>query len=68
MLINRKLIHCITNPVVMNDLANTNLTVGDSPIMADEIKEICEISKIAYGCVINMGLMNDREKSPLKNF
>lgn len=63
---NRKLIHCITNPAFMNDMVNTILALGDIPIMANEIEEICEISKIADGYVINMWLMSDRKKCLLK--
>ena len=37
------LIHCITNYVTVNDVANMILAVNGSPIMADEIREVEDI-------------------------
>ena len=34
------LVHCITNYVTVNDVANCILAIGASPIMADDIAEI----------------------------
>ena len=39
------LIHCITNYVTVNDVANMVLAVGGSPIMADDLEEVEEIEK-----------------------
>ena len=36
----RPLIHCITNYVTANDVANLLLACGASPIMADEPEEV----------------------------
>ena len=32
------LVHCITNYVTVNDVANAILAVGASPIMSDDIR------------------------------
>ena len=52
------LIHCISNYVTSNDLANIALALGASPIMADEIGEVGEIASIADGLLINIGTIN----------
>ena len=38
------LVHCITNYVTVNDVANCILAIGASPIMADDIAEAAVIS------------------------
>lgn len=54
------LIHCITNAVTMNDCANAILAVKGSPIMADDEKEVEEMTSICDGLVINIGTLNQR--------
>ncbi|MGN0729677.1 hydroxyethylthiazole kinase [Treponema sp.] len=54
------LIHNITNYVTVNDVANAILAVGASPIMADEKKEVEEITGICGGLNINIGTLNRR--------
>lgn len=54
------LIHCITNYVTVNDVANMLLACGGSPIMADDIGEAAEITEICQGLVINIGTLNAR--------
>ena len=44
---NSPLIHCITNPISINQCANAVLSVGAKPIMAEHPKEVCEITKTA---------------------
>ena len=57
--INKKpLIHCITNYVTVNDVANMILACHGSPIMADEIEEVEDITTISDGLVINIGTLN----------
>ena len=41
------LIHCITNPIAINDCANGILAVGGKPIMAEHPDEVEEITCIA---------------------
>lgn len=54
------LVHCITNYVTVNDCANTILAAGGSPIMADSILEVEEITSICNALVINIGTLNER--------
>lgn len=49
------LVHCITNYVTVNDVANCILAIGASPIMADDIAEAADITSISKALVINMG-------------
>ncbi|MEC1177388.1 hydroxyethylthiazole kinase [Metasolibacillus meyeri] len=52
------LIHCITNYVVANFTANGLLAIGASPVMADEVSEVEEMTAIANGLLINIGTLN----------
>ncbi len=54
------LVHSITNYVTVNDCANIILASGGSPIMADDINEVCDITTICSSLVINMGTLNER--------
>lgn len=54
------LVHSITNYVTVNDCANIILACGGSPIMADDIGEVCDITSICSSLVINMGTLNER--------
>lgn len=54
------LIHNITNYVTVNDCANILLACGGSPIMADDIDEVEEITSICDGLNINIGTLNHR--------
>ena len=51
------MVHCITNYVTINDVANIILAMGASPIMADDPLEVCEITSICKSLVINMGTL-----------
>lgn len=57
---NVPLVHCITNYVTVNDVANALLACGGSPIMADDIGEVSEITSISNALVINIGTLNER--------
>ena len=54
------LVHCITNYVTVNDVANVILAVGASPIMSDEIKDVEDIVSISQALVLNIGTLNER--------
>ena len=54
------LVHNITNYVTVNDVANIILACGGSPIMADEPKEVEEITSICQALNINIGTLNER--------
>lgn len=56
----KPLIHHITNYVTVNDCANITLAIGGSPIMADDVNEVVEITKLSHALVINIGTLNER--------
>lgn len=56
----KPLVHCITNYVTVNDVANMVLACGGSPIMADDAAEAAEITSICDALVINIGTLNAR--------
>ncbi|HQD39346.1 MAG: hydroxyethylthiazole kinase [Firmicutes bacterium] len=59
------LIHCITNYVTVNDVANVLLACGGSPTMADDESDAVEITAICHGLVINIGTLNQRTISAM---
>lgn len=54
------LVHCITNYVTVNDVANILLACGGAPIMADAIEEVEDITSICGSLVLNIGTLNPR--------
>ncbi len=54
------LVHCITNYVTVNDVANILLASGASPIMADDKNDVEDITSICNGLCINIGTLNSR--------
>ncbi len=54
------LVHNITNYVTVNDVANSILACGGSPIMADEPDDAYEITAICNALNINIGTLNSR--------
>ena len=56
----RPLVHHITNYVTVNDCANITLAIGASPVMADDMGEVADITAIAQALVLNMGTLNER--------
>ena len=56
----KPLVHCITNYVTVNDVANVILAAGASPIMADALEEAAEIARLCGGVCINIGTLNRR--------
>ena len=59
----RPLVHNITNYVAATDCANITLTIGASPIMADEPKEVGEVTQIADGRLSAMLISGKTAKS-----
>lgn len=51
------LIHNITNQVVANDVANSLIAVGASPMMAYAPEEMADIGKMADASVLNIGTL-----------
>lgn len=60
------LIHAITNPISINECANTILAVGARPIMAEHPKEVCEITASADALVLNTGNITDVRMKSMK--
>lgn len=58
-LLTKPLIHCITNPISINQCANAILAVGAKPIMAEHPKEVEEITKTADALMLNIGNITD---------
>ena len=63
---NSPLIHNITNYVTVNDCANILLACGGSPIMADDVDEVEEMTSICGGLNINIGTLNKRTIPAMK--
>lgn len=60
------LIHCITNPISINQCANAILAIGARPMMAEHPKEVSEITRTAQALMLNLGNITDaRMKSIL---
>lgn len=55
----RPLIHCITNPISINQCANAVLAAGARPIMAEHPAEVKEITESADALVLNLGNITD---------
>ena len=53
------LIHCITNPISINDCANIVLAAGARPIMAEHPKEAAEITALSAALALNLGNITD---------
>lgn len=56
---NRPLIHCITNPISINQCANAILAIGARPMMAEHPKEVSEITRTARSLMLNLGNITD---------
>ncbi len=56
---NSNLIHCITNPISLNQCANTILSLGAKPIMAEHPDEVMEITRTASSLLLNLGNITD---------
>mmetsp|Transcript_10306 Transcript_10306/g.26846 ORF Transcript_10306/g.26846 Transcript_10306/m.26846 type:complete len:290 (+) Transcript_10306:111-980(+) len=54
----RPLIHCITNFVSMDLMANVLLAAGASPAMVHSLDEVEDFMKLASGLLINMGTLS----------
>ena len=57
----RPMTHCITNPVTVNDCANIILAAGGTAIMAQDEREVEEITAHASSLVLNMGAVRAQE-------
>lgn len=65
---NQPLIHCITNPISINQCANAILAIGARPMMAEHPKEVSEITRTAQALMLNLGNITDaRMESMLRS-
>ena len=53
------LIHCITNPISINQCANGILAIGARPMMAEHPTEVAEITRTAQALMLNLGNITD---------
>ena len=63
---NNCLIHCITNPISMNQCANAILALGARPIMAEHPDEVMEITRTASSLLLNLGNITDSRISSMR--
>ena len=61
----RPLIHCITNPISINQCANTILATGARPMMAEHPEEAALVTKSAKALMLNMGNITDVRKESM---
>ena len=62
----KPLIHCITNPISINQCADTILSVGAKPIMAEHPQEVLEITGTSDALMLNMGNITDARMESIK--
>ena len=55
------LVHCMVNLVTANDCANLALTSGASPIMAEDLEEVEQVTSACDGLVLNLGTPSPRK-------
>ena len=60
------LIHCITNPISINQCANGVLAVGARPMMAEHPQEVEEITQVSDALVLNIGNITDARLQSIK--
>ena len=60
------LIHCITNPISINQCANAILAIGARPIMAEHPKEVREITDTASALMLNLGNITDARMTSMQ--
>ena len=57
-------IHCLTNPVTMQDVANLLLAAGGSAVMGQNEKEVAEITGFCQGTLLNTGVPDEAKSMP----
>lgn len=62
----KPLIHCITNPISINQCANAVLALGARPIMAEHPKEVREITGTARALMLNLGNITDARMESMR--
>lgn len=57
----RPLVHAITNYITANDCANIILAAGGAPTMAQDEREVEEITALSHALVLNLGALRAQE-------
>lgn len=60
------LVHAITNPISINQCANTILALGARAIMAEHPGEVCQITKTADALMLNIGNITDARMESIR--
>lgn len=60
------IVHCITNYVVANFVANGLVAIGASPIMGDEEREVEDLVQLADALSLNLGTVSERTVRSMK--
>lgn len=60
------LIHCITNPISMNNCANVILATGAKPIMAEHPLEVGSITSLSQCLLLNLGTISDLKMKSMR--
>lgn len=55
------LVHCLTNQVTVNMVANTLLAIGAAPVMADHPAEAGDVARQAGAVLVNLGTPSDNQ-------
>lgn len=55
----RPLVHCVTNTVTINDVANILLACGASPVMAMDVREMEDFVSLAQAVLVNIGTLDE---------
>lgn len=59
----RPLVHCITNAVTINDVANILLACGAAPVMATDLREIEDFVSQSKAVLVNIGTLDKAVES-----
>ncbi|MBQ3842646.1 MAG: hydroxyethylthiazole kinase [Ruminiclostridium sp.] len=59
------LVHCITNPISINQCANVILAAGARPIMAEHPEEAAVVTRTAAAVMLNLGNITDVRKQSM---
>lgn len=62
----RPLIHCITNPISIDQCANAILALGARPIMAEHPQEVAGITATANALLLNLGNITDARMASMR--
>lgn len=62
----KPLIHCITNPISINQCANAVLAAGARPVMAEHPLEVAEITQTASALMLNIANITDVRMESIK--